>query len=229
MQRRRSPRLDRVAREDVVGHVGVEDGGQLRRPRHGPAPRLAQRRPVRRGDERQRLGVMLDLAADRDEDRLVALDRADDVLARDVVGGDDHDLRPVEVGIEVERIECGVRVGRADRGAVPGARGRRCRRCRGPCRSASPDLRAAAAQPGGRDRGPSCRAGRRAHRARSSRVVMRTDDTIGPGPRWTAPVVAIVHRELVRPPYPMVPTRVGRPYHPGHWRPARGRCPVHRG
>ena len=80
---------------------------------------LAQGRLVGRGEERQRLGVVLDLAADRHEDRLVGLDRADDVLARDVGGGDDDDLRPVEGGIEVEGIERGVRVGRADRGAVP--------------------------------------------------------------------------------------------------------------
>ena len=84
--------------------------------------RRAERRPIGRGEERQRLGVVLDLAADRDQDRLVRLDRADDVLARDVGRGHDDDRRPVEGGIEVERDEPGVRVGRADRRAVPGAR-----------------------------------------------------------------------------------------------------------
>ena len=84
--------------------------------------RLAQRGPVGGGDERERLGVMLDLAADRHEDRLVRLDRADDVLARDVVGGHDDDLRPVERRVELERLERGVRDGRTDRGPVPGTR-----------------------------------------------------------------------------------------------------------
>ena len=54
------------------------------------------------GEQRQRLGVVLDLAADRDEDRLVGLDRADDVVAGDVGGGDDDDRRPVERRVEVE-------------------------------------------------------------------------------------------------------------------------------
>ena len=53
----------------------------------------------------------------------------------------------------------GVRVGRADRRAVPGARARRCRRCTWPCRSAWPGPRGGAARPDGRDRGRSCRAG----------------------------------------------------------------------
>ena len=115
----RSPRLDRVTGEDVVGRVRVEDGRQLRRARRRPAPRLAERRPVGCGEERQRLGVMLDLAADRDEDRLVGLDRADDVLAGDVGRRHDHDLRPVERRVEVERLERGVGVRRADGRAVP--------------------------------------------------------------------------------------------------------------
>ena len=58
--------------------------------------RRAQGRAVGRREQRQRLGVVLDLATERHEDRLVGLDRADDVLARDVGRGDDHDLRPVE-------------------------------------------------------------------------------------------------------------------------------------
>ena len=66
--------------------------------------------------------MVLDLAPDRDEDRLVLLDRADDVVAGDVGRGDDDDLRPVERRVEVERVEPRVRVGRSDRGPEPGAR-----------------------------------------------------------------------------------------------------------
>ncbi len=64
----------------------------------------------------------MDLAAHRDEDRLVRLDRAHDVVAGDVGGGHDDHRRPVEGRVDLEGDERGVRVGRADRGAVPGAR-----------------------------------------------------------------------------------------------------------
>ncbi len=113
------PGFDRVLGERVVGLERVEDARQLRGPRQRPASRLAQGRLVGRGEQGQRFRVVLDLPTDRDEDRLVALDRADDVLARDVGRGHDHHLRPVEVGIELERIEGRVCVGRADGGAVP--------------------------------------------------------------------------------------------------------------
>ena len=133
-----------LALEDEVGgregRVGVAGGRARRRRRRGRT--RADRRPrgvarsgrvtawraarsvgaVRGGQEGQRLGVVLDLAADRDEDRLVGLDRADDVVAGDVGRGDDHDRRPVEGRVEVEGDERGVRVGRADRRPVPGAR-----------------------------------------------------------------------------------------------------------
>ena len=66
--------------------------------------------------------MVLDLAADGDEDRLVFLDRAHDVVARDVGSSHHDDLRPVEARIEIERVEPRVRVGRADRGPEPGAR-----------------------------------------------------------------------------------------------------------
>ena len=118
----------RVAgRELVGGEEGVRDERvEDRRERLGDGrrgmPRGAERRPVGRGEERERLGVVLDLAADRDQDRLVGLDRADDVVARDVGGGDDDDRRPVEGRIELERGEARVRVGRADRRPEPGAR-----------------------------------------------------------------------------------------------------------
>ena len=65
--------------------------------------------------------MVLDLAADRDEDGLVVADQADDVVAGDVGGGDDDDLRPVERRVEVDRDEAGVGVGRADRRPEPGA------------------------------------------------------------------------------------------------------------
>ena len=65
--------------------------------------------------------MVLDLATDRDEDRLVVADEADDVVAGDVGRGDDGDLRPVERGVEVDRDEAGVGVGRADRRPEPGA------------------------------------------------------------------------------------------------------------
>ena len=112
-----------VGGEDVVGLERVEDRRAAARSGRVTAWRAA-RSVARSGaaSERQRLGVVLDLAADRDEDRLVGLDRADDVVAGDVGRGDDDDRRPVEGRVEVERDERGVRVGRADRRAVPGAR-----------------------------------------------------------------------------------------------------------
>jgi hypothetical protein len=84
-------------------------------------PRRAERLAVGGREQRQRLGVVLDLAADGDQDRLVVADQADDVLAGDVGRGDDDDLRPVERVVELETDEPGVGVGRADRRAVPGA------------------------------------------------------------------------------------------------------------
>ena len=114
--------LDVVVGERVVRSERVED----RRKRFGAhGDRLAggaQGRLVGRGQEEQRLRVVLDLAAERDEDRLVRLDGADDVVAGDVRRGDDHDRGPVERRVLVDGHEPGVGVGRADRRAVPGAR-----------------------------------------------------------------------------------------------------------
>ena len=53
---------------------------------------------VGRREQADRLGLVLDLAAERDEDRLVVLDEADDVVARDVGGGHDHHLDQSKVG-----------------------------------------------------------------------------------------------------------------------------------
>ncbi len=66
-----------------------------------------------------RLCLVLDLAAHRHEDRLVVLDEAHHVVAGDVLGGDDHDLAPVVIRVEVDPQQPGVGLGRADRGAVP--------------------------------------------------------------------------------------------------------------
>ena len=85
------------------------------------ALRLAQRGAVRGGDQRARLRLVADLAADRHEDRLVVVDQAHDVLAGDVVGGDDHDALPVEGVVELDADQAGVRLGGADGGAVPRA------------------------------------------------------------------------------------------------------------
>ena len=84
---------------------------------------LSRRRVSRSGGGEQRhgLGDVADLAADRDEHGLVVLDRADDVLAGDVRGGRDDDLRPVDVGVGLDREELRPRLGGADRRAVPGA------------------------------------------------------------------------------------------------------------
>ena len=66
--------------------------------------------------------MVLDLAPDRDEDRLVVADQADDVVARDVRGVDDRDPRRIEGWVEIEAVEAGVRIGRANRRSEPGPR-----------------------------------------------------------------------------------------------------------
>ena len=106
----------------MVGRERIEDRGKGRGPDRDRVARGSQEGAVRGGQQGQWLGVVLDLAADRDQDRLVGLDRADDVVAGDVGRGDDHDRRPVEARVEVEGGERRVRVGRADRRPVPGAR-----------------------------------------------------------------------------------------------------------
>jgi len=110
-----------VLGEHVVRLLRVEHRRERLGDELDPALELAQRLPVRRGQQRDRLGVMPDLATDRHEQRLVVLDQADDVLAGDVRrGGEDH-LRPVDVGVRLDREQLRARLGRADGDAVPGA------------------------------------------------------------------------------------------------------------
>ncbi len=73
-----------VGREHVPRLEGIEDRREALGPRADGAAGGPQGRPIRGCQQRQRLGVVLDLAADRHEDRLVGLDGADHVVARDV-------------------------------------------------------------------------------------------------------------------------------------------------
>ena len=60
-----------VGGEHVIRRLRVEDRGERAGPRVSGAARGAQSLAIGRGEERQRLGMVLDLAPDRDEDRLV--------------------------------------------------------------------------------------------------------------------------------------------------------------
>src|SRR5439155_14914772 len=96
---------DLVMGEDVVAHEGIEDGGEGRGPNLDPAAGTAKGLAVRGGLEDERLGVVLDLAMYPNEDGLVVADQADDVVARDVVGGEDGNPRPVQRRTEVGALE----------------------------------------------------------------------------------------------------------------------------
>ena len=114
--------LDRVASELPIRLERIED---RREPlgAEGDVPlRLPEGGPIRRGDERARLRLVPDLAADRHEHRLVGVDEADDVVARDVVGRDDDDALPVEGVVEDEADEACMWLRRPDRRAEPGPR-----------------------------------------------------------------------------------------------------------
>ena len=143
--------------------------------------------------------MVVDLATDRDQDRLVVLDRADDVLAGDVVGGDDDDLRPVERRIELEGVE-GARARRSS-GSSRRTR-RRERRCR-PCRARAGELgRALAAQRHGRAGAARDRraGGMTSASGTDVRVVMPATIPSRPGhPTRTAPDRCRPHRTTPRP------------------------------
>ena len=84
------------------------------------ALRLAQGLAIGRGKQRDRLGLVAYLVVD--QDWLVVLDQADDVVAGQVCGGHHDDLRPVEGRVEVYTEQLTVSHGRSDRLPVPGAR-----------------------------------------------------------------------------------------------------------
>ncbi len=113
---------DLVVGEDVLADERIEDWRKLFRPDAHAASSRPQRFPVGGREQDQRLRVVLDLATDRDEHRLIVADEADDVVARNVVGGDDRDLRPVERRIELDGGEAGMGDRRTDRRPEPGAR-----------------------------------------------------------------------------------------------------------
>ncbi len=119
--------LDVPAGELVAGEHDVRgERIEHRRERLGaqpdPAACLAQGVPVGRRQQGDRLRVVTDLGADRDQDRLVRRDARHDVAPGDVVRGDDGDAVPGEGGVEVDAQQACAGVGRPDRGAVPGAR-----------------------------------------------------------------------------------------------------------
>ena len=111
--------LDLEMGEDLAAQQRIEDRLERLGAQRHVGDRLAQERPVGRRDEGDRLGVVADLVDG--QDRLVVLDRVDDVRAGNVGGRDDHDPRPVERRIELHADQPGARLGRADRLAVPRA------------------------------------------------------------------------------------------------------------
>ena len=84
-------------------------------------PETADRGLVGGRKQGDRFRVMADLPADGDEDRLILLDRTDQVLAGDVDGGHDHDLGPVHVRVQLDADEARPRLGGSDGRAVPRA------------------------------------------------------------------------------------------------------------
>ena len=108
-------------RKLLLGLEGVEDSRQALGAKANVAARLVEGGAVGRRDERAGLGLVADLATDRHEHRLVVVDQADDVLARDVVRGrDDHPL-PVERVVELDAEQARVGLRRANGRAEPGA------------------------------------------------------------------------------------------------------------
>ena len=112
---------DRVVGELVLRRQGVEHRRQALGAEADVAARLPQRGAIRCRDERAGLRLVSDLAADRHEHRLVVVDQAHDVLARDVIGGDHDDALPVERVVELDAEQAGVGLRGADGGAEPRA------------------------------------------------------------------------------------------------------------
>ena len=111
-----------LAVRDLLGRrEGVEDGRQPLGPRVEMALRNSKRLSVGCCHQADRLGLVPNLAADRDEDRLVVADQADDVRAGDVGRHYDSHPRPVEGRVEVDREQPRMRLRRPDRGPVPRA------------------------------------------------------------------------------------------------------------
>ena len=81
---------------------------------------LLQRGPVRRGQQEDRLFLVLDLAPSWGQDRLVLPDQLHDVVPRDVVRRHHHDARPVEGGVQRDRADRAARDRGPDRPAGPG-------------------------------------------------------------------------------------------------------------
>jgi hypothetical protein len=81
----------------------VEDRRQWLGPRPDAGPGGAQRVPIGRGQQGDRLRLVTDLTTDRDEDRLVLGDARDDVVAGDVGRRDDgHLLQSARAELELE-------------------------------------------------------------------------------------------------------------------------------
>src|SRR5258705_424732 len=76
-----------------------------------------QGRAVGSGDQQDRLLAMADFACR--QGGLIVADQLDDVITRDVLSGDDYDLRPVEAGIECDGAHTTPRDARSDSLAVP--------------------------------------------------------------------------------------------------------------
>ena len=147
------------------------------------------------------------------------LDRADDVLAGDVGRGHDHDRRPVERRVEIERDEparARRSSGSSRRTRRPGRRGRRCT-ARLPVSLAGPSRRSGAARPGARTR-ERVVPGRDDERASGTvvRVVM-PDATIPSARGWATSRTPLAPRLSVPD-----PTRHPGPVHGRH----RKRCAV---
>ena len=177
-----SPLADREMGELLGRRERVEDGLERLGPQAGRVawPRAASRdraRPAARpappgGGSRPRTRIGWSSA-----------DEADDVVAGDVLGRQDDDLRPVEGRIEVDAQQARVRLGRADRVRRTRRPGRPCRRCTGPCRSAWP--------------GPRAQRRRRAPRRRPDLAGCRGQDRARQVPPGAAPFAAAWSRSVI--------------------------------